>query len=53
MIGIPGLYSAAIVYVQIPKWVDEYNNYAPHSALEMKTPSKFDSPNCKDELEKS
>lgn len=33
--------SAAIVYDQIQKWVDEYNNYAPHSALEMKTPNEF------------
>ena len=30
-----------IVYNQIQKWVDEYNQYAPHSALEMKTPHEF------------
>jgi putative transposase len=29
------------VISQIQKWVDEYNNYAPHSALGMKTPSEF------------
>lgn len=29
------------VYDQIQKWVDEYNQYAPHSALEMKTPNEF------------
>ena len=30
-------------YVQsmIPGWIDEYNNYAPHSALEMKTPTEY------------
>jgi putative transposase len=25
----------------IQKWVDEYYNYAPHSALDMKTPNEF------------
>ncbi len=33
--------SAASVHNQIQKWVDEYNNYAPHSALDMKTPTEF------------
>lgn len=33
--------SADSVYNQIQKWVDEYNNYAPHSALDMKTPTEF------------
>ncbi|WP_374761915.1 integrase core domain-containing protein, partial [Dyadobacter frigoris] len=23
------------------KWVDEYNNFAPHSALKMKTPKEY------------
>ncbi|WP_394335579.1 hypothetical protein [Algoriphagus formosus] len=23
------------------KWMNEYNTYAPHSALEMKTPNEF------------
>lgn len=26
---------------QIQKWVDEYNSFAPHSALNMKTPNEF------------
>lgn len=26
---------------QIQKWMNEYNTYAPHSALEMKTPNEF------------
>ena len=30
-----------IVREQIQKWVDEYNHYAPHSALGMKTPKEF------------
>ena len=30
-----------IVHDQIQNWVDEYNNYAPHSALNMKTPNEF------------
>lgn len=30
-----------VIYKQIQKWVDEYNNYAPHSALNMKTPNEF------------
>jgi len=29
------------VYNQIQKWVDEYNQFAPHSALNMKTPNEF------------
>jgi len=29
------------VFNQIQKWVDEYNNYAPHSALGMKTPKEY------------
>jgi putative transposase len=29
------------VYNQIQSWVDEYNKYAPHSALNMKTPNEF------------
>jgi len=31
----------AIVHNQIQKWVDEYNQFAPHSALNMKTPNEF------------
>ena len=31
----------ATVYTQIQEWVDEYNQYAPHSALGMKTPNEF------------
>jgi len=31
----------AVVYDQIQRWVDEYNKYAPHSALNMKTPDEF------------
>lgn len=30
-----------VVAEQIPKWIDEYNTYAPHSALNMKTPAEF------------
>ena len=30
-----------VVYDQIQGWIDEYNNYAPHSALNMKTPSEY------------
>ena len=26
---------------QIQKWINEYNTYAPHSALGMKTPNEF------------
>ncbi len=33
--------SAELVLNQIQKWVDEYNGYAPHSALNMKTPNEF------------
>jgi putative transposase len=33
--------NAASVYNQIQNWVDEYNNFAPHSALKMKTPNEF------------
>lgn len=33
--------SAQIVSNQIKKWVDEYNTFAPHSALNMKTPNEF------------
>lgn len=29
------------IYSQIQEWVDEYNQYAPHSALDMKTPNEF------------
>jgi putative transposase len=29
------------VYKQIQGWVNEYNQYAPHSALNMKTPNEF------------
>jgi putative transposase len=29
------------VYGQIQAWVDEYNQFAPHSALGMKTPNEF------------
>jgi putative transposase len=31
----------AIVCDQIQKWIDEYNQFAPHSALNMKTPNEF------------
>ena len=30
-----------IVHNQIQRWVDEYNQFAPHSALNMKTPNEF------------
>ncbi len=30
-----------VVYEQIQKRVDEYNKFAPHSALDMKTPNEF------------
>lgn len=30
-----------VVYDQIQGWIDEYNKYAPHSALDMKTPMEF------------
>ena len=33
--------SADSVHNQIQKWVNEYNNYAPHSGLDMKTPTEF------------
>lgn len=33
--------SAQIVINQIKQWVEEYNNFAPHSALNMKTPNEF------------
>ena len=33
--------SAEYVQSLIPKWMDEYNDYAPHSALKMKTPTEF------------
>lgn len=33
--------SAQIVLDQIDKWVEEYNTFAPHSALNMKTPNEF------------
>lgn len=29
------------VYNMIQNWIDEYNQFAPHSALEMKTPNEF------------
>lgn len=32
---------ANMVHQQIQKWVDEYNKFAPHSALNMKTPNEF------------
>lgn len=31
----------SVVYEQLQKWVDEYNQIAPHSALGMKTPRQF------------
>ena len=31
----------SVVHSQIQKWVDEYNQFAPHSALNMKTPNEF------------
>jgi putative transposase len=33
--------SAEYVQSMIPKWMDEYNDYAPHSALKMKTPTEY------------
>jgi putative transposase len=30
-----------IVHNQIQSWIDEYNQFAPHSALNMKTPNEF------------
>jgi len=33
--------SAQVIIDQIQNWVDEYNNFAPHSALNMKTPNEF------------
>jgi transposase InsO family protein len=30
-----------ILRVQIEKWVADYNTFAPHSALGMKTPAEF------------
>jgi putative transposase len=33
--------NAQTVLNQISKWVEEYNTFAPHSALEMKTPIEF------------
>jgi len=33
--------SAQVVIDQIQNWVDEYNGFAPHSALNMKTPNEF------------
>jgi putative transposase len=35
------LESPETVTQQIQKWVDEYNSFAPHSALNMKTPNEF------------
>jgi len=35
-----GLDSAQIVLQQIHQWVEEYNTFAPHSALTMKTPNE-------------
>ena len=29
------------VQIQIPKWIEEYNTYAPHSAINMMTPTEF------------
>jgi putative transposase len=29
------------VHNQIQAWIDEYNHFAPHSALGMKTPNEF------------
>lgn len=33
--------NAQIVIQQIQSWVDEYNDFAPHSALNMKTPNEY------------
>lgn len=35
------LSSAARVIAQIPGWIADYNTFAPHSALGMKTPAQF------------
>ena len=35
------LSTAARVIEQIPGWTQDYNTFAPHSALGMKTPAEF------------
>jgi len=35
------LASAARVIEQIPGWIEDYNTFAPHSSLGMKTPAEF------------
>ena len=35
------LSTAARVIEQIPSWIDDYNTFAPHSSLGMKTPAEF------------
>ncbi len=35
------LETAESVQEMIPSWIEEYNNYAPHSALNMKTPTEY------------
>jgi putative transposase len=35
------LSSAARVIEQIPSWIEDYNTFAPHSSLGMKTPAEF------------
>ena len=30
-----------IVMDKIQKWIDEYNSFTPHSALNMKTPNEY------------
>jgi putative transposase len=31
----------AIVHIQMQSWIDEYNKFAPHSALNMQPPNEF------------
>ena len=35
------LSSACRVIEQIPGWIEDYNTFAPHSSLGMKTPAEF------------
>ena len=35
------LSSAEIVIAQVPRWVADYNHFAPHSALGMRSPIEY------------
>lgn len=35
------LESATQVAAMIPRWIKEYNEYAPHSAFEMQPPTEY------------